>query len=80
VVVIEKLNVKGMAHAMSSIAGAGWSMFARSLDYKLKATGGSLVHLRPGHNSSFSAAVRRPSWAVGTPAFVGDAPRSLPSG
>src|SRR6185369_7814251 len=43
-------------------------------------TGGSLVHLRPGHNSSFSAAAGRPSWAVGTPASVGDVPRSLLSG
>ncbi len=53
VVVIERLNVAGMArgNCARGIAGAGWSDFARMLTYKLAASGGSIVEV-PAHYSS----------------------------
>jgi putative transposase len=58
VVVIEKLNVSGMARGNCSrgIAGAGWSAFAAMLSYKLPVTGGSLVAV-PAQYSSQTCAV-----------------------
>jgi len=54
VVVIEKLQVANMVRGRPlarSIAGAGWSMLAEMLRYKLAWSGGSLVEV-PAHYSS----------------------------
>ncbi len=56
VVVIEKLNVAGMVKGMGSIAGAGWSMFARMLEYKLSTTGGSLTQVPAAYSSQTCSA------------------------
>lgn len=58
VVVIEKLNVAGMSrgNCARGIAGAGWSQFSEMLEYKLTATGGTLVAV-PAHYSSQTCAV-----------------------
>lgn len=54
VVVLEKLNVKGMIrnHCLArSISGASWSRFALYLEYKMKWAGGSVTYV-PAHHTS----------------------------
>ena len=53
VVVLERLNVKGMVRSNlgRQISDAGWSTFRSMLRYKLEATGGTLVEI-PAHYSS----------------------------
>lgn len=53
VVVIEKLNVKGMlrGNLARSIADAGWSRFASMLRYKLEWSGGTLVEVPAAYSS-----------------------------
>jgi putative transposase len=58
IVVIEKLNVKGMirGNVSRSIADAGWSSFAEMLRYKLAWSGGQLVEV-PAQYSSQTCSV-----------------------
>ena len=53
VVVVENLNVAGMARGGLGryILGAGWSIFCTMLRYKLEATGGSLVEVPAAYSS-----------------------------
>ena len=53
VVVIEKLNVAATvkSNLARGIAGAGWSMFANMLKYKLAWTGGTLVEVPAAYSS-----------------------------
>ncbi len=55
VVVLEKLNVKGMIRAgrglARGIADAGWSRFAEMLGYKLAWSGGSIVEVPAAYSS-----------------------------
>ncbi len=58
VVVIEKLNVEGMArgNCARGIAGAGWSSFAHMLRYKLTWSGGTLVEVPAAYSSQTCSA------------------------
>lgn len=53
VVVVENLNVAGMARGGLGrhISGAGWSAFCTMLRYKLEATGGTLVEVPAAYSS-----------------------------
>jgi putative transposase len=52
-VVIEKLQTKNMmrGNCAKAIADAGWGMFARMLEYKLKRRGGRLLKVHPAYSS-----------------------------
>lgn len=58
VVVIEKLNVQGMARSRLArqIYGASWSAFGRMLRYKLEAVGGTLVEVPAAYSSQTCSA------------------------
>jgi putative transposase len=58
VVVIEKLNVKGLARGACgrSVANAGWSSFEWKLRYKLSRSGGSLVTVPAAYSSQTCSA------------------------
>jgi putative transposase len=57
VIVLEKLNIVGMANSKLArhIYNAGWGMFAKFLEYKLKWSGGSLIKVNPAYTSQTCA-------------------------
>ena len=58
IVVIEKLNIAGMmrGNCTRGIAGAGWSIFAGMLRYKLAWSGGTLIEVPAQYSSQTCAA------------------------